>query len=75
MCIYISTILPVMLWHVDSAPALKCNGYGLESWLAGHLDKSIIHWREGLVYEYMGWCTLEGSAQGGIVYTGGENLF
>ena len=37
----IATILQVTLWHMDSAPALKCNGYGLESWLAGHLEKAM----------------------------------
>ena len=26
----IATILAVMLWPVDSAAALKCNGYGCE---------------------------------------------
>ena len=29
--------LQVMLWHMDSAPALKCNDNRLKSWLAGHL--------------------------------------
>ena len=38
-------IIRVMLWHVDSAPFLKCNGCGLESWLAGHLVKGNVHWR------------------------------
>ena len=28
-----------------SAAALKCNGYGLESWLAGHLHQGSVHWR------------------------------
>ena len=48
MCIYIAmitTVLSVMLWHADSTVALKCNGYGLESWLAGHLEKGCVHWR------------------------------
>ena len=40
----IATILAV-LWCVDSAAALKCNGYGLESSAAGHLDKDGVHWR------------------------------
>ena len=40
VCIAITAIiLAVMLWHMDGAPALKCNDYGLESLLAGHLDK------------------------------------
>ena len=37
MCVYISmfaTILVVMLWCVNSAAALKFNGYGLRSSLA-----------------------------------------
>ena len=38
-----------MLWSVDSAAALKCNGYGLESLLPGHLEKGSVHWR-GLWY-------------------------
>ena len=57
MCVYvtiIAMILQVMLWHVESAPALKCNGYGLESWLAGHLEKDSVHWREGMVCECRG---------------------
>ena len=32
MCVYtavVATILQVTLWHLDSAPVLKCNGYGL----------------------------------------------
>ena len=48
MCIYIAviaTIQQVMLWHMDSAPALKCNGYKLESWLAGDLEKGSVDWR------------------------------
>ena len=39
-------IVPVTLWRIDSAPALKCNDYQLESWLAGHLKKGSVHWRE-----------------------------
>ena len=35
--------LQVMLVHVDSAPALKCNGVGLESWLTGHLGKGNVY--------------------------------
>ena len=27
--------------------ALQCNGYGLKSLLAWHLDKGSVHWREG----------------------------
>ena len=41
----------------NSAPALKCNGYKLESWLAGHLEKGSVHWKgrsgirmQGVVY-------------------------
>ena len=48
MCIYIAitgTILAVTLWHVDSAPVLKCYGCGLESWLGGHLEKGSVRWR------------------------------
>ena len=53
MCVYITiipTILAEILWNMDSAVALKCISYGLESWLAGHLDKSSVHWREGSRY-------------------------
>ena len=32
----------VMLWLVDSALALKCKIYELESWLAGHLKKGSV---------------------------------
>ena len=32
-----NSAINTLAWH--SAPALKCNGYGLESWLAGHLEK------------------------------------
>ena len=42
MCVYkaiTATILQMTPWHKDSAPVLKCSGYGLESWLAGHLEK------------------------------------
>ena len=35
-----------MLWHMNSALVLKCNGCGLESWLAEHLKKDSVHWRE-----------------------------
>ena len=45
MCVYIAIILQVMLWFVDSAPALKYHGYRLQSWLAGHLEKGSVHWR------------------------------
>ena len=55
MCVYIATVLQVMLLLIDSAPALKCSGYKLESWLAGHLEKGNVHWRgAGLVSECMG---------------------
>ena len=46
MCVclaIVDVILQVTLWHVDSAPALKCNGYKLKSWLAGHLEKGSVH--------------------------------
>ena len=48
MCVYIiiATIRAAVLWQVDSAAALKCNGYGLESSLAGHLDKGSVHWKK-----------------------------
>ena len=49
MCLLIAivtTVLEVTLWHVDNAGVLKCNGYGLESLLEGHLDKVGVHWRE-----------------------------
>ena len=54
-CVYISIIaiiLQVMLWHVDSAPALKCNSYGLESCLerqcAMELDALHVNVRGGV---------------------------
>ena len=49
MCVHIAIVaimLHVTLGHVDSAPALKCNGCWLESWLAGHLEKGSAHHRE-----------------------------
>ena len=49
MCVYvaiIATILLTILRHVDSAAALKYNGYRLVSWLAEHFEKSIVHWKE-----------------------------
>ena len=33
---------------MDSAGDLKCYGYGLESSMAGHLEKSSVHWSEEL---------------------------
>ena len=57
MCVQIAiaaTILAVVLWHVDSAAALKCNDYSLESLLAGHLDKGNVHCRVSPVSEYKG---------------------
>ena len=48
MCVYIAiiaTILQLMLWCIDSAPALKYKGYELESWLAGHFNKDSVQWR------------------------------
>ena len=44
---YYMVTLAVMLWHVNSATALKCNGYGMESLLAQHLDKGSVPWRGG----------------------------
>ena len=35
------------LWHVDSAAVLKCNGYELESLLAGHLVKDSVPYTGG----------------------------
>ena len=32
-----------MLWFVDSAAALECNGYGLESFLVGLFEKGSVH--------------------------------
>ena len=46
-CVYIAiiaTILQVMLCRMDCTPALKCNGYDLEFWLAGHLQKDSPNW-------------------------------
>ena len=43
----IGAILQVMLFHVGSAAALKYNGDGWESWLAGNLDKDSVSWSEG----------------------------
>ena len=43
----IATNLTVTLQHMDRAALLKCNGHGLESWLAGHLDKRGVHLRGG----------------------------
>ena len=46
MCVFIAiiaTIVPVILWHVNKAADWKYNGYELESWLAGHLNKGSVH--------------------------------
>ena len=48
----IAIILQVALWHMESALALKYYGDGLESWLAGHLEKGTVLWRGGPVCEY-----------------------
>ena len=32
-----ASILVMTLWHMDSVAAIKCNRYGLESLVAGHL--------------------------------------
>ena len=48
MCVHIPTIaavLAVMLGHMDSVAALKCNGYKLEYLLARQLEKGNVHWR------------------------------
>ena len=48
MCVcigIIAKILQVMLWCMDGVSALKYNDYGLESWMAGHLQKGSVHWR------------------------------
>ena len=48
MCVCIAImamLLQVMLCHMDSAPALKYNGKGLASWMAGHLRKGNVHWK------------------------------
>ena len=38
-------ILHMTLCGMDYWPALKCNGWGLESWLAVHLEKGSVDWR------------------------------
>ena len=43
---------------MDSAAALKYNDYELESWLAGHLEKSSVQWRQDSVYDCSGQYTL-----------------
>ena len=46
MCVYIAiiaTILQVMMWCMVSAPALKCNSYGLQSRLTWYLEKDSVH--------------------------------
>ena len=76
MCVYIAiiaTIVQLMLWRMDSAPALKCNDYRLESRIARQLEKSkctlerevwyvniwhSVHWEE--VPHSVGECTLKG---------------
>ena len=48
MCVYVAIIalvLAVVLWCMDSVAALQCNGYGLDSSLAGYLDKGSVHWK------------------------------
>ena len=50
MCVYLAKIVIIlaeMLWHMDNAAAMKCNGERLESSLAGHLDKGSVHWWGG----------------------------
>ena len=60
----IATTLAMMLLHVDSAAVLKSNGDGLESSLAGHLQKGSDMTLEGAQYV---------NVRG--VYTGGANFF
>ena len=31
--------------HMDNTAVLKCNDCRMKPWLAGHLDKGIVHWR------------------------------
>ena len=52
---------------MDSAAAFKCDGYRLESLLAGHIDKVSVHLRGGSMWIYEE-CTL------GANYTG-ENSY
>ena len=35
--------MAVMLWSIDSATALKYNGYRIESLLIEHMDKGTVH--------------------------------
>ena len=63
------------MWCVDSEAAFKCNGYRLESLLAGHLNKGSVHRRERLECECKGTVYTRGSAQCGGAYTGGVNSF
>ena len=43
-------ILAVLMWCADSAADVKCNGFGLESLLAQHLD-------EGNIQCNKAWCS------------------
>ena len=73
-CVYIAliaVILAVMLWCMDSAAALKCNGYGLESLLTGYLDQGSVHRRDAQYVTVWGIVHWEGSAQ----YSVGEQIF
>ena len=48
MSVYIAKIAIIvawMVWHMDSAAAVKCIGYRLESLLAGHFNKGSVYWR------------------------------
>ena len=51
MCVNIVIIITILAvtWHMYSAAALESNGYGLESSLAGHLDKGSVYLRGGPV--------------------------
>ena len=75
MCLYSHNCLnSVTFWCMDSASALKCNGYKRESLQAEHLGKGSIYWKWSLVCECMGQCTLGGSVQCGGVKTGGGHF-
>ena len=63
----IATILTVTLWHVDGADVSKSNGYKLEPWLVGRLEKASAHCRGH------GMC-VQGRVPCGGVYTGSANF-
>ena len=52
-------------YNSGDAAALKCNGYGFESLLAGYLHKGCVHWRGGsgggaVHHMHHMWCTAKG---------------